>query len=83
MSRLNRLRDEMVMQPCGEDRISKDAAAVWNDRLVHAPDSHANRLVEYVQAVHDLGQRLEDAAKHYGYTEDEIAASFRSPSARI
>lgn len=78
MLRLGQLRYDMIMQPCGEDKISKDAAALWNDRLVQAPDSHASRLGDYIKAVQELGLQLEDAAKQYGFTEEEIEASFKA-----
>lgn len=65
----------MVYAPAG-DEVSKTSAAVWTANLVGNPDSHYARLVQYVQNVFDLGKQLEEAAKQYGYNDEEIAASF-------
>lgn len=65
----------IVHSPAG-DEISKTSSAVWTANLVGNPDSHYSRLLQYVQNVFDLGKQLEEAAKQYGYNDEEIAASF-------
>ncbi|MBB5155493.1 hypothetical protein [Saccharopolyspora phatthalungensis] len=64
-----------VSAPATDD-ISKTAAAVWTANLVGNRDSHFQRLMQYVQNVIDLGDQIGAAAKQYGYTDDEIKASF-------
>ncbi|PKW19614.1 hypothetical protein [Saccharopolyspora spinosa] len=59
------------------DEISATAAAVWTANLLGNPDSHYARLMQYVDNVFELGRQLEDAAKQYGFTDDEIVASFQ------
>ncbi|MCI2419242.1 hypothetical protein MOQ72_17485 [Saccharopolyspora sp. K220] len=65
-----------VTAPAG-DNISTTSAAVWTGNLVGNPDSHYARLMQYVTNVFELGLQIEQAAKDYGYTDDEIAASFQ------
>lgn len=77
LERLNGLAYRMRVLPPGSDQISQASARVWNHHLVGAPDSHYQRLIEYVKSVQQLGDHLEDVARQYGITEDEIAASFQ------
>lgn len=70
------LRPSLVVSAPGEDKVSTTAAAVWTANLVGNPDSHYARLQQYVDNVFELGRQLEEAAKQYGYTDEEIAASF-------
>ncbi|WP_249124191.1 hypothetical protein [Saccharopolyspora erythraea] len=75
--KLDKLRGELAISSPAKDKISSAAAATWNANLLTNADSHFNRLRQYVQNVADLGRQIEDAAKQYGYTEEEIAASFQ------
>lgn len=74
--KLSSLAPNLVVRAPGEDEVSKTAAAVWTANLVGNPDSHYARLMQYVSNVFELGRQLEEAAKQYDYTDDEIAASF-------
>ncbi|SDW79509.1 hypothetical protein SAMN05216215_1005156 [Saccharopolyspora shandongensis] len=65
-----------VSSPAADD-ISKTASSVWTANLIGNPDSHFQRLVQYVENVIDLGDQVGEAAKQYGFTDDEIKASFQ------
>ncbi|MEV6228286.1 hypothetical protein AB0L88_10510 [Saccharopolyspora shandongensis] len=66
-----------------DDEISATAASVWTGNLLGNPDSHYARLMQYVTNVLELGQQIEEAAKQYGFTDDEIAASFQLQQKQI
>ncbi|MEU6266775.1 hypothetical protein [Saccharopolyspora shandongensis] len=74
--KLRALQPSLVLYAPAGDEISKTSTSVWTANLVGNPDSHFARLLQYVENVFDLGRQLEEAAKQYGYTDDEIAASF-------
>ncbi|WP_246155031.1 hypothetical protein [Saccharopolyspora hirsuta] len=74
--KLSSLAPNLIVRAPGDDEVSKTAAAVWTGNLVGNEDSHYARLMQYVSNVFDLGMQLEEAAKQYGYSDDEIAASF-------
>ncbi|RRO16345.1 hypothetical protein EIL87_14445 [Saccharopolyspora rhizosphaerae] len=76
--RLNDLAPSLAVSPPAGDQISQRAAAVWTANLLGNPDSHFHRLQQYVDNVLALGEQLGEAAKHYGYTDEEISASFQS-----
>jgi hypothetical protein len=44
---------------------------------VGAEDSHFQRLLQYVNDVIALGEQVGEAARQYGYTDEEIQASFQ------
>jgi hypothetical protein len=71
----DRMGDLAVIPP-GNDRVSVEAANAWNNRLFLAEDSYANRVVQYVESLRKIVSQLTDSAKHYGFTEEDIAASF-------
>lgn len=77
-AKLAALRENLVIRPPAEDKISLAASAVWNANLIDKPDSHYNKLMQYVASVEELAAQLEAAAKEYGYTDEEIAASLHS-----
>ena len=77
---LSEARARMRLEPCAEDPVSEEAAAAWNARLVDAPDSYAERLQQYVDSLYHLCDQLEDTAKQYGYTEEEITNTFKDKS---
>lgn len=64
------------IQAPGEDDVSVRMAEAWNDRLVDDEDSYKNRVKDYVIGLRKLAVQLGDAAKTYGYSEDEISAAF-------
>ncbi|WP_433869778.1 hypothetical protein [Saccharopolyspora sp. CA-218241] len=74
--RLGGLQWSLAIDPPAKDDISVAAATEWNRNLLTNPDSHYNRLMQYVLNVKQLAVQMEDAAKQYGYTEEEIRASF-------
>ncbi|GAA0534608.1 hypothetical protein GCM10011581_08330 [Saccharopolyspora subtropica] len=76
-AKLRNLRPSLAIQSPAKDQISDTAAAVWRAFLVGNPDSHFNRLNQYVTNVYNLGLQLEEAAKQYGFTDEEIEASFK------
>ncbi|GAA2779581.1 hypothetical protein [Saccharopolyspora taberi] len=75
--RLRSLKSNLMITRPADDKISTAAAATWNANLLTNTDSHFTRLMQYVDKVEDLGRQVEEAAKQYGYTEDEIMASFQ------
>lgn len=75
-SALRELRHDLEIQAPAHDDISLAATRAWNGNLQGDPDSHYARLMQYVLNVQELGVQLEEVAKQYGYTEEEIAASF-------
>ncbi|MGW1676732.1 hypothetical protein [Saccharopolyspora sp. NPDC002376] len=74
--KLRDLMPSLIVSAPGEDEVSATSATVWTANLVGNQDSHYARLQQYVDNVFDLGRQLEEAAKQYGYTDDEIVASF-------
>lgn len=80
--KLRNLRTELAVTPAAKDDISTAAATVWNRNLIMGPESHFERLHAYVQHVEQLANQLGEAAKQYGFTDEEIAASFKSADGR-
>ncbi|TDD52025.1 hypothetical protein E1288_13400 [Saccharopolyspora elongata] len=74
--KLQELQPSLIVYAPASDDISNTSASVWTANLVGNPDSHFARLQQYVDNVVGLGRQLEEAAKQYGYTDDDIAASF-------
>lgn len=74
--RLEELRPALMIKSPAQDEVSLAATRIWNGNLQGNPDSHYARLMQYVLNVEALGVRLEEAARQYGYTDEEIAASF-------
>lgn len=58
---------------CGGDPVSKDASAAFNERIGALID----RCWRYTVDLESAADTLSDIARRYGYTEDQIAASFR------
>jgi hypothetical protein len=61
---------------CGGDPVSPEAAAAFNERI----DALVQECRNYNRDLRASAVALEDTARGYGYTEDEIAASFRPAS---
>lgn len=61
---------------CGGDPVSPEAAAAFNERI----DTLIEGCRRYNQDLREAAQNLDAVARHYGYTEDEIAASLRGTS---
>ncbi|HYQ64329.1 hypothetical protein [Actinophytocola sp.] len=69
-------RHDLRIQPPGTDDVSIRMAKAWNEVLVDNDDSYDTRIREYVLGLKKLAVQLGDAAKTYGYTEDQIATAF-------
>jgi hypothetical protein len=65
----------LYIDPPGHDRISDRMATAWNDLIVGNDDSYANRVRQYVESLRRLVTQIEEAAKTYGYTDDQIASA--------
>lgn len=68
-----------VLPPCGPDPISTDATPIFQRKLKEILKIHWAHYAEIEEAV----ERLTEAARDYGYTEEQVGASFsRSQAAR-
>lgn len=70
-----------VTLPTGVDGLNQDIADAWNDRLVDNDESYGQRVWQYIVSLKNLGGQLQEAARQYGYTEDEVHAAFGSTGA--
>lgn len=61
---------------CGGDPVSPEAAAAFNERI----DGLVASCLAYNQELRDAAGTLDVTARAYGYTDDEIAASFHPDS---
>lgn len=59
------------------DDVTADVVEAWNDRLIGSPDSYANRIALYKDALKSLSDQLKASAEQYGLTEDDIKTTFR------
>ncbi|MFD4643646.1 hypothetical protein ACFWN2_40500 [Lentzea sp. NPDC058436] len=57
-------------------KVSADIAGLWNKRLTTDADSYLERIVQYVDNLDKLAEQLQQSAKQYGLTEEEITAVF-------
>ncbi|KAA2260097.1 hypothetical protein F0L68_20430 [Solihabitans fulvus] len=64
-----------VNLPASADLVNKDIADAWNDRLLLADDSYGARVGQYITSLNKLTGQLRDAAKQYGFTEDEVTSA--------
>ena len=64
------------VEPPGDDDVSTRMAMAWNDVLFEDDDSYRNRIRDYIVGLRKLAVQLGDAAKAYGFSEDEISAAF-------
>ncbi len=58
---------------CGGDPVSKDAKEAFNERIKALVD----HCMQYALDLETAGYTLDDIARSYGHTEDDIAASFK------
>lgn len=68
--------ESLCVEHTGGDPVSAVAATALNDRFWRAPDSLANRCLDYADMLDALADQLAAAARDYGHTEDAIAAVF-------
>ena len=61
---------------CGRDPVSPEAASAFNERIA-ALLEHCRA---YNQDLRAAASALDATARAYGYTDDQIAASFHAPS---
>lgn len=72
--------DQLKVAPPGEDEVSVRMAKAWNALLVDNDDSYKSRAQQYVDGLTNLVTQLQESARTYGYTEDEIAAALGKTS---
>ena len=58
------------------DSVNRQIASAWNERLVDGTESYARRVQQYIDSLDKLVEQLREAAKQYGFTEEEVGASF-------
>ena len=56
--------------------VSSNVAGLWNRRLMTDDDSYVGRIAEYVESLEKLATQLQQSAKQYGFTEEEILTVF-------
>lgn len=69
---LNRRSVDGRVGVCGGDPVSPEAASAFNERI----DTLIGNCRAYNRDLHSAALTLDDTARAYGYTDDEIAASF-------
>lgn len=67
-----RTRSDGGIGICGGDPVSPEAAAAFNERIAALIDD----CRRYNQDLRESAHHLDAVARRYGYTEDEIEASF-------
>ena len=73
---LNHIWDQLFMKPIGGDPVSHDVARAVTDRVRDADDSYFNLCQAWVNNLYQAAEALAETAWQYGYTDEEIAASF-------
>ena len=58
---------------CGADPVSPEATAAFNQRI----DTLVGHCRQYNQDLREAAKALDATARSYGWTDEEIAASFR------
>lgn len=77
LAEVGRLRDvieankDRFFQRCGDDPVSFDAAAVFNQKLAATMTTYLDHLKQLI----DQTRQLESAAKGYGFTEHDVTAA--------
>ena len=79
---LDRIRDQLVMEPMGGDPVSHDVARAVNFRIRDAEHSYFYVCQAWVDNLYQTADALAEVARQYGYTDDEIAASFAGSAQR-
>jgi hypothetical protein len=74
-------RRQLRVQAPGNDEVSLRMADAWNAILIDDDDSFRNRISDYIVGLRKLAVQLGDAARAYGFTEEEIEAAYRNGSA--
>jgi hypothetical protein len=74
-------RNQLKVEAPGNDLVSQRMADAWNAVLFQDDDSYRKRIADYIVGLRKLAVQLGDAARTYGYSEDEIDAAYRNGSA--
>ncbi len=74
---LKEVRSDLRMDPCGGDPVSRDVAAAVTHRTLDGEDSYVAAFETWIQNLRDTAEGLKQAAREYGFTEEQIEASFR------
>lgn len=61
-ARFRRLKRTLVVEPPGQDAVSREAAGAWNYRLTMASESPAARVEQYLHTLRNLAESLRDNA---------------------
>lgn len=67
---------DMAVTAMGGDPVSREVALVLTGKLVANADSYVNRCLDYATMLHTLAESLTEAARTYGFTEDQVRAQF-------
>ncbi|MPZ65189.1 MAG: hypothetical protein GEU83_06610 [Pseudonocardiaceae bacterium] len=74
---LDSIREDLGMDPCGGDPVSEDVARAVTHRTIGGEDSYHATFRAWIDNLYDTAEALKQAARGYGFTEEEIEASFR------
>ncbi|MFP5021097.1 hypothetical protein [Pseudonocardia phyllosphaerae] len=69
---LLRAREETTLRQCGEDLISIDVTPMFQAKIDEIINIHWAHVAELQEAT----KRLREAARHYGFTDDDVQNSF-------
>ncbi|MGH3913819.1 MAG: hypothetical protein ACRDTC_10480 [Pseudonocardiaceae bacterium] len=73
---LNSIEYQLRMVPMGGDPVSEDVAKGVTERLRDDNDSYFNVCQAWVNNLIQTAGTMTEVARQYGYTDEEIAASF-------
>ncbi|MGQ0775979.1 MAG: hypothetical protein ACT4NY_16420 [Pseudonocardiales bacterium] len=73
---LNHIDNQLRMRPMGGDPVSRDVAVGVNDRLRDDDNSYFNVCQGWVNNLYQTADAMAEVARQYGFTDEEIAASF-------
>ncbi|MGH3898440.1 MAG: hypothetical protein ACRDTA_09325 [Pseudonocardiaceae bacterium] len=79
---LNHIRDQLFMTPMGGDPVSHDVARAVTARIRDADNSYFTVCQQWVDNLYQVATALAETARQYGYTDEEIAASFNGSTQR-
>jgi hypothetical protein len=70
------IADDLYVKPMGGDPVSAEAARVLTEKFQKGEGSYVGRCEQRVQMLAELANQLKEAAKTYGFTEDEVKSQF-------
>ncbi len=73
---LDSIWDQLRMEPMGGDPVSHDVARAVTYRMRDAEDSYFSVCQAWVNNLYQAAEALAETARQYGFTDEEIAASF-------